>query len=211
MTMSTTRRNDEHSTEECCSEFGPETLKRLKRNDPTLSALDLQGEEIGNDGAVALAGALRKNTHLKYLSLADCSIDDDGGTALAKMLEYNTGLKELIVSYNWITDDGATVFAEALKINTTLEVLMLHETEISDKGAEAFLKALNYNSTITELLCNTTFSFFMTGIDVSPSLRSKIDDIVEANKAGLRTEKVLKNKARLTMRRKKRTYDKLSK
>ena len=61
-------------------------LGGLKRNEPGLKTLDYEGIPLGNEGAGALAKALRSNTNLKRLSLGHCNIGPEGLHNLARSL-----------------------------------------------------------------------------------------------------------------------------
>ena len=54
---------------------------------PTLLHLDLEGNEIGTRGAVALADALQHTPCLQYLNLSGNKIGDQGMQAIAGALE----------------------------------------------------------------------------------------------------------------------------
>lgn len=61
-------------------------LESLKRNDPTLRTLDYEGVQLGNEGAIALARALRSNTNLRKLLLGHCNIGPDGLRSMVRCL-----------------------------------------------------------------------------------------------------------------------------
>ena len=67
------------------------TYVRLERN-----------KEIGDEGAKALAEALKVNATVEELSLWKCGIGDDGAAALAEALRANTSLTKL----NLMCNDG---------------------------------------------------------------------------------------------------------
>merc|ERR1711957_727890 len=94
------------------------------------TTLDLNSTSIGNDGAKALAQALRVNTNLAVLNLDGNDIGDDGAKALAQALRVNTNLTTLNLNWNSIRDDGAKALAQALRINTNLTTLNLDGNNI---------------------------------------------------------------------------------
>jgi Leucine-rich repeat (LRR) protein len=116
-----------------------ETLERIKKNDPTLTTLDLSFQEIDDDDIELLCDAMANNTKLTTLDLLYNSIGPDGAKALAR----NTTLTSLDVSGNGIGPDGA----EALANNTTLTTLNLTDNAIRLIGA----KALANNTSLTTL------------------------------------------------------------
>src|SRR5882672_2263328 len=90
-----------------------------------LTSLNLWDNEIGDDGARALAAL----TGLTSLNLWDNEIGDDGARALAAL----TGLTSLNLRGNQIGADGA----RALAALTGLTSLDLSSNQISDDGARA--------------------------------------------------------------------------
>ena len=67
--------------------------RRLRNNDRTLRRLDLYNNQISDEGATALAQAMKGNTTLQELSLIRNKITDAGATALALAMEGNTTLQ----------------------------------------------------------------------------------------------------------------------
>ena len=63
--------------------------------------------KIGDDGAIALANALKGNTSLRHLFLSENNIRDNGAIALANAFEDNTSLEVLSISHNQFGDNGA--------------------------------------------------------------------------------------------------------
>ena len=110
-----------------------DTIIRVAQNDPSLTSLDLFRNGIGDDGAKALATALKTNTWLTSLELGFNSIGADGATALAAALKTNTWLTSLELESNRIGDEGANALAAALKTNTSLTLLNLGGNRIGDE------------------------------------------------------------------------------
>ena len=80
------------------------------------TTLVLTSNNIGDDGATALAEALKSNTALATLYLYFNNIGVTGAIALAEVLKNNTALTTLYLTSNNIGDDGAIALAEALEI-----------------------------------------------------------------------------------------------
>ena len=104
--------------------------KALKTNS-TLQELVLDGNKIGDDGAVALATALKSNSStLLQLKLWHSAIHFDGLRAIAEALRTNSTLLELehdpIDSFQR-KDDGRRAFAKALEANWTRHYLRLQK------------------------------------------------------------------------------------
>jgi GTPase SAR1 family protein/Ran GTPase-activating protein (RanGAP) involved in mRNA processing and transport len=97
-----------------------------------LTSLDLQGNTIGDEGAKAIAAALRG---LSLLDLRDNSVGVEGAKAIA------AGLPSLISLNLWgnnIGDEGAKVIAAALPGLTSLN---LGRSNVGDEGAKAIAAA----------------------------------------------------------------------
>ena len=116
-----------------------------------LQTLDLRNDNIGSDGAVALAEGLKYCTNLQTLDLRNDSIGLDGAVALAEGLKYCTNLQTLDLSSNSISLDGAVALAEGLKYCTNLQTLNLSSNSISLDGAVALAEGLKYCTNLQTL------------------------------------------------------------
>ncbi|KAG0064941.1 hypothetical protein BGZ89_008736 [Linnemannia elongata] len=114
----------------------------------TLTSLDLRNNLIGDNGAQALAEALKTNSTLTTLKLWSNSIGPDGARALSEALKTNSTLTTLDLLDNSIGDHGAQAFSEALKANSTLTILNLKGNSIGPNGAQAQTEALKTNPTV---------------------------------------------------------------
>merc|ERR1719198_71594 len=72
--------------------------KALKELSNGATCIDLDGNEIGDEGVKALAAVLKDNTTLQQLDLSLNDIGDEGGKALAAVLKDNTTLQQLDLS-----------------------------------------------------------------------------------------------------------------
>ena len=72
----------------------------LKSNTSVTEVLLGANKKIGDEGAKALAEALKVNATVKELALPICGIGDDGAAALAEALRSNTSLTKLNLSIN---------------------------------------------------------------------------------------------------------------
>jgi Ran GTPase-activating protein (RanGAP) involved in mRNA processing and transport len=126
-----------------------ECVQRLHRNDASLKILNLCNEDIGDEGATALANALQVNTSLQNLCLNRSNIGDDGAAELAKALLVNRSLTKILLYGNNIGDKGATALAKALQVNKFLGCIGLIGNKIGDKGATAWANALQINTSLT--------------------------------------------------------------
>ncbi|KAI9325128.1 hypothetical protein BDR26DRAFT_879969, partial [Obelidium mucronatum] len=86
-----------------------------------LKCIDLSFNEIGCDGAKAIASFLQEDKNLKELHLQSNSIDSPGGAAIAKALQMNDALQYLDISNNSIGDKAGSQLASTLQIPQSLE------------------------------------------------------------------------------------------
>jgi hypothetical protein len=135
----------------CIADDGAKALADALKSNTTLTSLYLDRQSIQDDGAKALADALKSNTALRTLRLDTNSIQNEGVTALAHALKENTALRTLHLDNNSIEDAGAKALAEALKNNTNLTTLHLHKNSIEDVGAKALAEAFKNNTTLRTL------------------------------------------------------------
>ncbi|POM78077.1 Hypothetical protein PHPALM_4439 [Phytophthora palmivora] len=101
---------------------GAQAVATLLRRYPNLEELDVSFNDIGDEGAIALADALAQNSTLLSFSL----LGDEGAQAVATLLRRYPNLEELDVSFNDIGDEGAIALADALAQNSTLLSFSLH-------------------------------------------------------------------------------------
>ncbi|GJJ76025.1 hypothetical protein EMPS_08383 [Entomortierella parvispora] len=110
---------------------------------------------LSDNGAKALAAALRSNSTLIYLSLQENHLKETGANALANALKTNSALTTLVLTLNRIGPQGAQAMALALKENSTLTTLNLENNGVEDIGAKALSEALKTNSTLVNLALGT--------------------------------------------------------
>jgi len=75
-----------------------------------LSELSLRGNHLSELHAPSIADAL-SHSRLNVLNLFDNRLGNDGAAAIAQALRFNMSLKSLSLSKNWIGGDGAHAFA----------------------------------------------------------------------------------------------------
>lgn len=112
-----------------------------------LEWLDLQDSNIGDEGAAILAADVLEQNYstIKKLNLHGNKIGNNGATALATALKINTSLWELDLCFNFINDEGVSMLAKALTTNTTLRVLRLEGNRIGERGATILFEAVQAN------------------------------------------------------------------
>lgn len=109
---------------------------------PPLRELRLGTNGIGDDGARALASAVRRNLHVTVLSLEGNAIGAAGAAALASMLEVNGSLRELDLSHNRAGARGVAALAAALPLARALVVLRLPHNGAAQGGTQQAQRAL---------------------------------------------------------------------
>jgi len=114
-------------------------------------SLDLGGRGLGDEGAAAIAVALKGHEAIKWVQLVSNSIGEKGAAALAEALKANKVLTSLNLWWNSIGDEGAEALAEALESNKYLTGLSIGNNSIGDYGAEALARALKVNRVLTSL------------------------------------------------------------
>jgi len=82
---------------------------------PVLTTLILWKNNIRDEGAKAIAEALKVNTVLTVLYLGENNIGDDGAKAIAEALKVNAVKTTVLLGDNNIGDEGAIAIAEVLK------------------------------------------------------------------------------------------------
>eukprot|EP00742_Colponemidia_sp_Colp-10_P009430 GILJ01010281.1.p1 GENE.GILJ01010281.1~~GILJ01010281.1.p1 ORF type:complete len:705 (+),score=90.35 GILJ01010281.1:203-2116(+) len=102
-----------------------------------LKDLRLSGCELGNDGARALAVALRQHHNLRCINISYNSIGEDGARELATALEQHRSLQEVRLSRNPIGINGTQALATALRQHHDLQALDLSYCFIGVDGAQA--------------------------------------------------------------------------
>ncbi|MGC0371452.1 MAG: hypothetical protein DGJ47_000141 [Rickettsiaceae bacterium] len=141
--------------------IGNEEVKQLAQAldyKSNLQELSLSANQIGDEGAIALAENLKKhNLQLKALNLSGNQIGDEGVAALTKNLQHQR-LKILGLSNNQIGDEGAVALANYLKEHPALRILNLHINQIGDEGAVALANSLKENPELNKfklsMFCN---------------------------------------------------------
>jgi Ran GTPase-activating protein (RanGAP) involved in mRNA processing and transport len=151
---------------------------------------------IGDEGATALANALKVNTAVQDLWLGGNTIGDEGATVLANALTQNSTLQRLRLDGNTIGDEGAKALLDCIKGTSPLEELWKSLSNISfgrDDGMvvlnaciEALEKSLKYNTTLTTLVLFRNTNISRALLDEIDSLLS--DEILEKR----RQEKALR-------------------
>jgi len=125
----------------------PKIAEALEMSNTT-HTVNLNENNIGADGAKALAAALEKNNTVRTVDLRCNNIGDDGAKALAAALEKNNTVHTVYLLSNNIGADGAKALAAALEKNNTVHTVNLLCNNIGDDGAKALAAALEKKNTL---------------------------------------------------------------
>ena len=135
-----------------------EALEEL--NNPTITKLNLNffSDPIGDEGARALGGAIKKNTTITNLALdipGRNQISAEGAQALGDAIGQNATITTLFLGLtgNQVGDAGAQALGGAIGQNTTIKNLnlILVQNRVGTEGAQALACAIEQNTTITNL------------------------------------------------------------
>jgi len=127
------------SIHQCAQRYGPQALRSLfeklveRGTVAGFEEVNLQDNEIGDEGAAYLAKGLTGNTALKRLLLARCGFSGPGFEALAA-LGTSPQLEQLVCSSNPCPASAAAVLARGLK-GSPLRSLALAACRLGDEGA----------------------------------------------------------------------------
>ncbi len=95
-----------------------ESIKGLRDN--SLTNLDLRDNNIGTEGANALATVLKENSSLTNLDLSGNNIGDEGVNALATVLKENSSLTSLDLGGNNIGDEAGELIDDIITRNRNI-------------------------------------------------------------------------------------------
>ena len=127
-----------------------EHLKNFLKDNNTITKLNLSNNQIGPEGAIAIAAALKDNKTITTLGLHNNQIGPEGAIAIATALK-DKAITGLYLGNNQIGDEGAIAIAAALKDNKAITKLGLLNNQIGPEGAKAIAAVLKDNKTITTL------------------------------------------------------------
>jgi len=112
-------------------------VEGLKQANSTLKSLHLDGNSVGNVGAIAIAGWLKQNTTLEDLYLGECEIGAVGAVALADAVKKNLTIEMIDLDDN----EGAGVAIALADIESTLGM----------DRTERYILALRNNGNVTAI------------------------------------------------------------
>ena len=107
--------------------------------------------ELWDEGAIAIATALKGNDQVHTVYMHFSQVGDDGAEAFAELLKTNNDLHTINLGHNAIENEGAIHFAEALKVNTGLHTLTLDHNKIHEPGIVALIEGLKVNEDVLHM------------------------------------------------------------
>eukprot|EP01062_Namystynia_karyoxenos_P066497 TRINITY_DN60423_c0_g1_i1.p1 TRINITY_DN60423_c0_g1~~TRINITY_DN60423_c0_g1_i1.p1 ORF type:complete len:547 (+),score=179.64 TRINITY_DN60423_c0_g1_i1:91-1641(+) len=115
-------------------------------------SLQLWHNDIGKDGAKALAELLRANECITDANLSWNSLGSDGGEKIGNLLVGPTVLRTLNLSHNIIGRTGGVSLAQIIDRSLpSLTMLNLSHNELEVEASNALAKALTTNTTLKKL------------------------------------------------------------
>jgi len=117
-----------------------------------LKSLNLDGNRIGDDGALPLIEEMKWNTTLIKLDLSGNQLTDRTATKVADLLEVNQSVIKLLLSRNSITNQGIEYLSQSLKVNFGLRSLtLLRNNSIGLPGIKSVTEMLKINYTLMSI------------------------------------------------------------
>ncbi|KAL0245109.1 hypothetical protein GEMRC1_009189 [Eukaryota sp. GEM-RC1] len=116
-----------------------------------VSKVNIGGYSIGDEGAIAIAEALKVNSSVTNINLWNNSIGDEGAIAIAEALKVNSSVSTIYLWKNSIGDEGASALVDALKINSSVVRLNLGENSIGNVGAIAIAEVIKVSTSVATI------------------------------------------------------------
>ena len=117
----------------------------------TLDLNPLDAIEIGDEGAKALASALRVNEALTDLNLGGNSHIEEAALSIVRVERHRNKLTSLGLLYCGIGPTGAAEIADFVSVSGVLTQLDLGQNDIGDEGTKALASALRVNGVLKSL------------------------------------------------------------
>ncbi|CAE7941950.1 NLRC3, partial [Symbiodinium necroappetens] len=119
-----------------CSALWKALADALKSNNCTVTHVNLESNDIGDEGAKALADALKSNCTVTHVNLEFNMIGGQGAKAFADALKSNCTVTDVNLYGNWIGVEGGKALADAVESNRTVTVRP-KVSQLGGKGAKA--------------------------------------------------------------------------
>jgi hypothetical protein len=151
-----------------------------------VTSIDFRGNgfdnRFGDEGASALAEALKVNASMTGVHVGNNAIGPDVALSIANALKVNTVMTKIWFDGNTIGNEGATALAAAMKMNATLTTLGLGGCGIGDEGATVIADALKVNTSATTI---TLYDRILDGefvYEIDATKIALVDDRLARNK-----------------------------
>ncbi|KAJ1719194.1 hypothetical protein LPJ53_005999, partial [Coemansia erecta] len=148
---------------------GADSLAAILRPEygTSLAFLNLDMNQLGSHGCIALAGALATNHTLETLKCSRNNIFDQGCQTLFASLGRNTTLRHLDISGNFITHVGAQAIGEYLQapsdtadshggLEPGMRTLDVSGNSLHDEGMDSICSGLRANNSLVHLVADNT-------------------------------------------------------
>ncbi|GMI11378.1 hypothetical protein TrVE_jg4950 [Triparma verrucosa] len=103
---------------------------------------------FSDEGAIAIACAIRDNTVIKSIKIRNHAVGDEGAMALSRALAHNDKVKELNLSKNRICNLGSQEIAKMMVRNDSIVKIDLRNNLVGDFGTRKLMLALRKNERI---------------------------------------------------------------
>lgn len=133
------------------SDNGAIAVARALKSNQTVQELNLHDNGLGAEGVEAICGMMTVNLCISSLDISSNSLGKSGMAAVARMIQNSPRLKKLDISHCKIQGIGVKDVICSLSNNRCLQELNLSYNEISDSGAACFEKVLLRNTTLKSL------------------------------------------------------------
>ncbi|XP_064625806.1 leucine-rich repeat-containing protein 74A-like [Lineus longissimus] len=115
------------------------------------TTLNLDGNDINEEGIMYLSGVMEENTTITHLNLANNNLRSFGAKRLGEMLSTARHISYLNLAGNNFTDHDASVLTHSLEFNVGLKELLLGHNKFGGEAGEIFRKFLTEHQHIVEL------------------------------------------------------------
>ena len=103
---------------------GAISISQALMGNQTLLELNMEGNQIGDDGIIAIASSL-SNSSITVLDVSNCGISVVGVRSLAEAISSNQNIRILWLEYNPITVDGAHLIMKAAVDNAVCKQVLI--------------------------------------------------------------------------------------
>ncbi|KAL4236911.1 Leucine Rich repeat [Mactra antiquata] len=133
-------------------------LQKLLCETHTITDLNISDNKLGSYGARAIHKILMENRSLHKLELSGEEFSNADAELLTKVLQDHPELEYIDLSHNNFDDDSAAMFQEMIAENSSLHTINLSWNQFRTKGSTLIAKGLKENA------CMKTFNFSWNGI-----------------------------------------------